>query len=1097
MRPLKLTMTGFGPYAGRVELDLERLGQRGIYLITGDTGAGKTTIFDAITYALYGEPSGENRDPSMFRSKYAQPDTPTEVELEFSYGGERYKVRRNPEYLRPAKRGSGTTVQRAEAELFLPDGRVVTKTREVTGKITSIIGLDRSQFSQIAMIAQGDFLKLLLADTKSRQEIFRKIFQTRPYMLFQERLKQETAALQRQCDTARASVEQYVSGIQCEPDNLLYSQCQQAQGGELPFAEAVELATALIHQDQKADAACNAELKRLDQQLQEVTARLARGEERRKTQEKLSETLNQREAVWVRLEEAQTMWEQEHQREPQREQLRRERAELESALPTYQQLEQLRLQLEQMDREIQERQVAYQVSQGDVQEQRERLEQMQQERKDLEKIPAQRERMLRLQADIAAQMGALEVLRGELEEYQNVSSQIEKLEQQRQQLLSQLEEQTQAVARQEALLAQKTSAHAALDGIEAQLERLLQGQKEVTATQQALRRLEKDWELCLSTQQDVKSAQTVYEEAWKQVVQQEQLYSSLQRAFWEEQAGLLAQGLEEGQPCPVCGSIHHPTLAQLSPHAPTEAELKQAKTDWEQAQQKAQECSLEAGKRKAAWEQQIRQLLDAMETYVEAPALEHVLEQLQTSIQRVDTQLVQLRQDIQATQQSLSLRGTLAREIQDGEQALIELQGQQKRMEQGLAELDLTQSRWKGQKTQLEERISRQVQEKWPDGTLNTAMEQVTLELRGAYERHERGQTELKQMEAELERMNRLKQEIPQTEQRVGELEEKISSYRVWMAAAEGQKESVQGQIVQLESRLTYSNQAEAEKQLQVLVAQQDALERAWKEAEQRLSAQRMELAGVDAAAQQLNKLLEEQPEEDLDAGEALRLQLTQQRGELERAQRDIHTRLTTNTSALKRMQERAKDLAELEKTYAWVRILSNTANGTLQGKEKIALETYIQMTYFDGVIRRANVRLMAMTGGHYELKRRVEAQNNRSQSGLELDVIDHYNGSQRSVKSLSGGESFQASLALALGLADEVQSAAGGIRLDTMFVDEGFGSLDEEALRQAIGALADLAQGNRLVGIISHVAELKEKIDKQVVVRKDRTGGSHVELLI
>ena len=182
MRPLKLTVSAFGPYAGRVVIDLERLGEQGLYLITGDTGAGKTTIFDAITYALYGEPSGDNRDPSMFRSKYAQPDTPTEVELIFSYGGKTYTVRRNPEYERPAKRGGGTTVQKADAELTLPDGRLVTKAREVNREIIGIIGLDRSQFAQIAMIAQGDFLKLLLADTKSRQEIFREIFQTRYYI---------------------------------------------------------------------------------------------------------------------------------------------------------------------------------------------------------------------------------------------------------------------------------------------------------------------------------------------------------------------------------------------------------------------------------------------------------------------------------------------------------------------------------------------------------------------------------------------------------------------------------------------------------------------------------------------------------------------------------------------------------------------------------------------------------------------------------------------------------------------------------------------------------------------------------------------------
>ena len=234
MRPLKLTVSAFGPYAGRVIIDLEKLGPKGLYLITGDTGAGKTTIFDAITYALYGEPSGDNRDPSMFRSKYAQPDTPTEVELVFSYGGKTYTVRRNPEYERPAKRGEGTTTQKADAELTLPDGRLITRAREVNRELIEIIGLNRSQFSQIAMIAQGDFLKLLLADTKSRQEIFREIFKTRYYMVFQEKLKGEAGKLQRDCEAARASVQQYIGGVVCREDEPLRARLERPRRESFP-----------------------------------------------------------------------------------------------------------------------------------------------------------------------------------------------------------------------------------------------------------------------------------------------------------------------------------------------------------------------------------------------------------------------------------------------------------------------------------------------------------------------------------------------------------------------------------------------------------------------------------------------------------------------------------------------------------------------------------------------------------------------------------------------------------------------------------------------------------------------------------------------
>ena len=243
--------------------------------------------------------------------------------------------------------------------------------------------------------------------------------------------------------------------------------------------------------------------------------------------------------------------------------------------------------------------------------------------------------------------------------------------------------------------------------------------------------------------------------------------------------------------------------------------------------------------------------------------------------------------------------------------------------------------------------------------------------------------------------------------------------------------------------------------------------------------------------------MLESSQKVDVQAQQQRSEELTRQRSEASQTQKTIHARLVTNKTALENMQEKAADLEKLEKRYTWVRALSNTVNGNLAGKEKVALETYIQMTFFDRILQRANVRLLVMSGGQYELKRRREAENNRSQSGLELDVIDHYNGSQRSVKSLSGGESFKASLSLELGLSDEIQSAAGGIRLDTMFVDEGFGSLDEESLQQAIRALTGLTEGNRLVGIISHVAELKEKIDKQIVVTKDKSGGSRVEILV
>ncbi len=210
-----------------------------------------------------------------------------------------------------------------------------------------------------------------------------------------------------------------------------------------------------------------------------------------------------------------------------------------------------------------------------------------------------------------------------------------------------------------------------------------------------------------------------------------------------------------------------------------------------------------------------------------------------------------------------------------------------------------------------------------------------------------------------------------------------------------------------------------------------------------------------------------------------------------------MHSYIASNKSALQKIKLKSGDLDDYEKRYQWVLPLSNTANGKVAGKEKIMLETYIQMTYFDRIISRANTRFMVMSGGQYELKRRKEAEDKKAQSGLDLDIIDHYNGTERSVKTLSGGESFKASLSLALGLSDEIQSIAGGIKLDTMFVDEGFGNLDDDSINQAMNALSGLAEGNRLVGIISHVSELKNRIDKQIVVAKEKSGGSKANIIM
>ena len=314
-----------------------------------------------------------------------------------------------------------------------------------------------------------------------------------------------------------------------------------------------------------------------------------------------------------------------------------------------------------------------------------------------------------------------------------------------------------------------------------------------------------------------------------------------------------------------------------------------------------------------------------------------------------------------------------------------------------------------------------------------------------------------------------------------------------------GVKAEIQSKSAQLESdrkSLRFESKNKAEDRISTLDTLISQLKEDLKNAEQAFTASDKKAADLKAAIKSLEEQLTEKIELDQEAETRKKTECTAKRQEFENRIKLIHSRLTANETALANIQEKAGDLENLEKRYVWMKALSDTANGKITGKEKIMLETYIQMTFFDRIIARANTRFMIMSGGQYELKRRKEAENNRAQTGLDLDVIDHYNGTERSVKTLSGGESFKASLSLALGLSDEIQSSAGGVKLDSMFVDEGFGSLEEESLDQAMKALAGLAEGNRLVGIISHVSELKNRIDKQIIVTKKQTGGSNAVIV-
>lgn len=919
MRPLKLTMTAIGPYADTQVIDFSRLGASGLYLITGDTGAGKTTIFDAITYALFGDASGPWREPSMLRSRYAGMYAVPGVELVFLYNGEEYTVKRTMDHERPKLRGEGTTTAPGETELVLPDGRLVKK--DVTEKIEEILGVNRSQFSQIAMIAQGDFLKILLADTKDRREHFRKIFRTGAYLAFQEKLKEQTRKVEEERRRGNSNLQVYMKGIACPENDPLEIDAQKARQGEMLTEQAKDLVSRILEKDGKLLEDIQGEEKQLGDRIGELNRLIGKAEERRKAaagleadRKELAERLPLRETLAKALEEQEA-------RVPETEKLAAEAAGLEAELQEYDDLDRQRKQYTETARE--------------------------QERK---------------KAAIAALEGKCESLREDVKR------------------LKEEQKQLQEAGKDSASLAQKE-------------ERTRREESDLKELRQFLRELK-------AKEADYRAAQEAYAQLKQKTDEARERAAALRRQFNDEQAGILAEKLAEGEPCPVCGSTQHPRPAVKAENAPDEATVKAAEDAAQAAQEKENAASGKARERKGQ--------ADAARDSAEAQA----------------------------------------------EKCL---------------------GSWDAEKTpgELEKRLEE----------TGKILEGIRAEKEAEAKRNARL--------AELDRL------IPQKEEEQEKAVADLNGARQAWGEENGRQELRQKAIEEKAGKLKYPDRAAAEAAKAALVGKISGLKKALKNAQDAKKACDDAVNELRGRIAQAEAFLQEAEVPDPEAKTAERDELQGRLDDAGRRREAVALRISTNRDIRDNIDKVAGELAGLDRKWQWMTALSDTANGTLNGKKHVTFETWIQMTFFDRILRRANVHLMQMSGGLYELVRRENPEKNVGQIGLELDVTDYTNNTVRSVRSLSGGESFIASLSLALGLSEEIQMSAGGIRLDTLFVDEGFGSLDEDTLQQAMRALNSLSENNRLIGIISHVSELRRAIDRQIVVTKTRTGGSKAEIVL
>lgn len=908
MKPLHLTINAFGPYAQKVEIPMDSFGECGLYLITGDTGAGKTTIFDAITFALYGEASGEYRkDKAALRSDFAAKKDKTYVILKFLCRGEIYSIKRSPK----------TPDHGSEVELTYPDGKVFTKDKEVSEEVEKLTGLNKKQFSQIVMIAQGEFQKLLNAKTEDRGEIFRNIFSTQNLQIFQAKLYDKFNVANVEFLKLKERLIQYVEQVLADDNESLAGEISNIISSKNIYN--LENFKLELNEQIKKDETTKKELDKKKKSVKKDLDKLNQEFGNAENIEKIrSEIDNLQQIIIPNLKQSFEQTEFEYNKilkeQPSQEKLFVEISKLKNDLPKYEKLQTIEDEIKKVSAEFIEN----------------------------------NNKISNLEKDILSQKTQCEELNKKLESLKNVELESEKenIENQKIQEL-----------------------YDKLKDLRAEFAELSENKKSLEKLKTEILALQKDWK------------------------SKNDEYSNIYDLFIKEQAGILAKELKADTPCPVCGSIEHPEPAKLADENITKESVQNAQDNCESVKkildEKTNTCST----------------LNSKISVVE--------ENLNTSFTKIFGKVV--------TENFVEI---LSAKITETEKNLANSTFKIKELSQKINEKNQAENLLKNIETKIvsDEKLLTELMQKKSD------FEKTIAEKTSA----------IKTMSQELD--------YPDSEKAKQIFEEKQSAYQDF--------------------------------------------QNVFKRIQEKYNNIKTDMAAKEESLKTLNSQISGKPKVNLDELSEKINELQQQEMQFQNQIEEIITRFSQNNDLRNSILKTEKDLKNTDEKLQSLKILSDTANGRLSGSLKITFEQYIQTAYFDMIIDEANKRFFRMTNSQYKLVRKEE-KNRTSKVGLDLNVFDFHTGKLRSVSTLSGGESFKASLSLALGLSDVVQNYSGGIKIDAMFVDEGFGSLDDESLEQAINTLYRLTEGNRIVGIISHVGNLKNRIDKKIVVTKGIKGSS------
>ena len=1042
MRPLRLEMTAFGPYGGKEIIDFERFGKGGLFLITGDTGAGKTSIFNAITYVLFGEMSGSREGTSM-RSDFAQPSLVTEVRLTFEHQGLTYEIARMPKQSLPKQRGQGFTNKGPEASLSYSDVAIAGD-RNVTNRITEILGIRFDQWEQIVMIAQGQFGKILTASSDERKNILRLLFKTQALSEFQDAVSKRDSDYRKDVEGFGKRMSEAMGLANIIEGSDEEKEFRKYMGKEDFIDEAISVVQSVLERESLQEKELVSKKVIVSDRKESVAKRKVESEELSRNIRRLDEAKAEMDTLNESVEE---MNGKRDEVSSIRDAVTRLKSPYDSLKGVTERMSTLRVDMESNTDALAKAEKELESAMAEKDEAESHSDELEGMKARLVKLNGERSKyqeMAAIERRLSEISERIVTLDGSLEESKNEKESIQKEKEDCRQYLREHEDEGQ------------------------NLERLFASQRDLQRRVGTLDSLKERLDTYGSERDTLDSLGIGVNDAERQYIGSVESESEARTLFLLSQAGILAKELREGEPCKVCGSIHHPNPAKPHPDAPSEAKLKQLEK--------------ESSKR-------LNALNDIRSKFAGQKAkLEEMFEGCASTLSMLVDTKVESIEDIHSEVGGLEL--TYRNEMAGINSGIKESEGIVKEVNRIRTYLnDVLDSK--------ERKVS--------DDIENLTKERISL----TEEMSQKSDNMSKIRESmEYDALDDLEFEISQLRLNADVLEDRIKDARSSYDEVDRHVVSLRTKATSLAQQLESANadrvryDSEFNNGLQELSIDNEVFENYLGRLEdiEILEAEVKEydskVIAVASSIKSLTELIEGKVPEDMEELDTEYLGLVTEIEGLDASIKAVGARNHSNDLCLKKLIQCKEDMDAHLEEYRIFRPIADAALG--RGSDRRDFETYVQSKYFENVLRFANKRLSIMTNGRYELRLRDYALDQRSKYGLDIDVLDDFTGKVRPASSLSGGETFKASLSLALGLSDVIQSMSGGIRVDTLFIDEGFGTLDAESMSSAMKVLDQLTtDGTRLVGIISHVADLKERIDRKVIVTnaKQGSGGSTTRL--